>query len=380
MKAPSPVWMDKFLNWSFAISFLVIIFLPFLSEQFNLRTAKSLTENRRLTERPSFKMDSLSFFPLKYEKYYNDNFSFRNFFVQLNSRFSAKTYGISAIPDILIGKEGWLYYVAKSQGNSLEDYKGLVSVDRRILELIRENLEQRTRTLKSQGIQFVVIVAPDKQTIYPEYLPESTKRPRRYPTRLDQIVEYLKKHSTVQILDVRKELLKEKEKGRLPLYKKTDSHWNNFGGFIAYQQILRSLSMEPKLASDFEWKQANQGRGDLANMLALDERITEENQILFTTSFENEISFQEKENNYGTSLEKKSLIATNKDKALPKLLVFQDSFGEALLKFLSYHFRESVFIQSDSYSSAIIEKESPDVVIFEIVERYAPFLADGELK
>lgn len=138
--------------------------------------------------------------------------------------------------------------------------------------------------------------------------------------------------------------------------------------------------MEPKLASDFEWKQANQGRGDLANMLALDERITEENQILFTTSFENEISFHEKENNYGTSLEKKSLIATNKDKALPKLLVFQDSFGEALLKFLSYHFRESVFIQSDSYSSAIIEKESPDVVIFEIVERYAPFLADGELK
>ena len=47
--------------------------------------------------------------------------------------------------DVLIGKNGWLYYVAKSQGNSLEDYKGLISMDKRSLELIRENLEQRTK-------------------------------------------------------------------------------------------------------------------------------------------------------------------------------------------------------------------------------------------
>ena len=83
-------------------------------------------------------------------------------------------------------------------------------------------------------------------------------------------------------------------------------------------------------------------------------------------------------NSYGT-YSVKLRRAINADSSLPKLLVFNDSFGEVLEPFLSLHFRETVFIGSQ-FSSVIIEQEKPDMVIMEVVERYAPSLAWGELK
>jgi alginate O-acetyltransferase complex protein AlgJ len=291
---------NYFLRLVLVVCFLAVIVTPEVMFQLSERPGtSSMNEKRRLAVRPIFVVDSLEIFPKKYEQFYNDNFWFRKYFIQLNSLFTAKTYGISAIPDVLIGKQGWLYYVSKTQGNSLEDYKGLIKLDKRSLELIRENLERRTQSLKLKGIKFVVVVAPDKQSIYPENLPDNAQRKRRYPTRLDQIIKYLKGNSTVQILDVRNALLEEKKANPLPLYKKTDSHWNYLGGFVAYKEIMRSISLEPMKKNDFEWEHVNSGRGDLANMLALNEQITEENMINVKGLFESDLAFQNSEKDYG---------------------------------------------------------------------------------
>ena len=67
--------------------------------------------------------------------------------------------------------------------------------------------------------------------------------------------------------------------------------------------------------------------------------------------FQSELTFAEMENNYGTGYKGKPLVATHKDRSLPKLLIFHDSFGGALQQFLSYHFRESVF-----YSKSLFER------------------------
>lgn len=375
--------LARFLKIAFVTIFLSVVFTPEIVFQLSVKSnTSSILEKRRLADRPIFSFDSVKTFPRKYEQFYNDNFPFRKYLIQINSLFSAKTYGISAIPDVLIGKNGWLYYVSKTQGNSLEDYKGMIRVDKRSLELIREKLEKRTIALKQKGIKFVVVVAPDKQTIYPEHLPDNAQRKRRYPTRLDQIIEYLKTNSSVQILDVRNALLEEKKTATLPLYKKTDSHWNYLGGFIAYQEIMKSISITPKAKNDFEWENLNSGRGDLANMLALDEQITEENTIGVKNLFQSDFSTYNEKRGYGlkNEIEISCTINKNKDTDGKKLLVFHDSFGEGMFKFLCIHFTETVFINTNLFSSSIIEKEKPDIVIFEVVERYAPSLGWGEME
>ena len=373
--------MRQLPNTILVFLFLLIISLPLVDRQLGLRWDSFIsTEKRLLAVQPRFTWNSIVVFPRKYEEYFNDNFSFRTLLVKINSYLLRRAFGLSAIPDVVIGKDGWLYLTSKDYGNSLEDYMGLIDVDQGTLELIRINLEQRTKELQAKGIQFLVVVAPDKQSIYPDYLPDNWKRNKRYSTRLDQVVEYLKAKSTVQILDVRNALLKERKTAQFPLYKKTDSHWNYFGAFVAYQQIMASFSMMPLQKKDFQWQQQTAQSGDLAEMLAASDQYKEENDITFSPIVKSKVTFVETENAYGTSLESKRLVASNKDRLSTKLLVFHDSFGEGLFKFLSNHFGESVFINSNLFSMAIVEKEKPNVVVFELVERFSLSLSWKELK
>ena len=371
----------RFFSTMLTVFFLSIIFLPLIDQTFELDLdKKENTENRVLTARPDFSIDSVASFPRRYEGYFSDNFSFRNLLVNLNSTFTTKAYEISAIPDVLIGKEGWLYFVSKNQGNSREDFMGRLRMSQPDLDSIQSKLECRTRELQTKGIRFLVAVAPDKHSIYPDFLPDQTERKGRYPSRLDQIVRYLDRKSSVKILDLRTTLIEKRDNASFPLFKKTDSHWNYFGAFIAYTEIMKSLQMIPKKESDFQWTQiTNPMGGDLAGMLAASNQFKEENEMMVSPLFKSELTFAEVENNYGTGYKGKPMVATNKDRSLPKLLIFHDSFGGALQQFLSYHFRESVFIGSH-YSSVIVKREKPDVVIVLTVERYVDqILPLGEL-
>ncbi len=382
MKIPNfKSWAIQFPKAILVASFGLIIGFPLVDQSLGLRLdTYVVTEKRPLASPPTFQWKESIQFPKKYETYFNDNFSFRALLIKINSYISRRAFGISAIPDVLIGKDGWLYLTSREYGSSLEDYMGLIDVDLGTLEQIRNNLEQRTKDLQDRGVQFLVVVAPDKQSIYPEYLPDHWRRNNRYLTRLDQVVQYLKDHSSVQVLDVRNSLLKEKRDGNLPLYRKTDSHWNYFGAFVAYQQMMKSLSMVPYKKTDFEWKHQRSQSGDLATMLAAGDQYVEENEVTFSSLETDNISFVESGNNYGTSLENARLVATNRNKLPLKLLVFHDSFGEGFFRFLSVHFGESVFINSNFYSSVIVEKEKPDVVIFELVERFSLSLSWKELE
>jgi hypothetical protein len=62
------------------------------------------------------------------------------------------------------------------------------------------------------------------------------------------------------------------------------------------------------------------------------------------------------------------------DDQLPRLLMYHDSFGLPLARWLSMNFRETVSIPHYSggtiWTLNWIEQTSPDVVIIEIAERY----------
>ncbi len=377
MKEDYKATLVRFFNIALVVSFLCIIFFPLIDHELGLNLDKiKNTEKRNLAKRPHFSIDSIETFPSRYDNYYNDNFSFRNFLVKLNSVITSKAYDLSAIPDVLIGKDGWLFYISKDQGNSREDYMGRLHVNKITLDSIRAKLEQRSRELKLKGIRFLVTIAPDKHSIYPDFLPSNIGKRGRYPTRLDQIIFYLKKNSSVQILDLRDALIKGRDTEPIPSFKMTDTHWNYFGGFLAYQEIMRSLSMIPKQKTDFKWDIIKTNGLDLAGMLGASDQFKEDNEIAFTPLFPNDLTFT-KIDNYEFPMHGNVVISANKDQSLPKLLMFHDSFGGSIQPFLAYHFRESVFI-TDRYSTAEIIKEKPDIVIVEIVERYVDQMLPAE--
>ena len=70
--------------------------------------------------------------------------------------------------------------------------------------------------------------------------------------------------------------------------------------------------------------------------------------------------------NHGNTLTYESRYI--KESSALMVIMFHDSFGEGMVKFIKESFEESIFIWS-SFDMDIIQKERPDVVILELAER-----------
>ena len=63
-----------------------------------------------------------------------------------------------------------------------------------------------------------------------------------------------------------------------------------------------------------------------------------------------------------------------------KLLIFYDSFMDAMQDFLFENFNETTAIWNHILDEEIIEEEKPDTVILEMVERHLDNLLDNKIK
>ncbi len=74
---------------------------------------------------------------------------------------------------MLIGKEDWLYYTGE---NNIQDHECTMPFTKTELAAIRERLLAWNERLQQRGIRFYVVIAPNKESIYPQYLPTGCKQ------------------------------------------------------------------------------------------------------------------------------------------------------------------------------------------------------------
>jgi hypothetical protein len=138
-----------------------------------------------------------------------------------------------------------------------------------VAELVR-----RSEWLASKGIAYVVVVVPDKFTIYPEHLPAWVARGTA-PTPYDRVRDALARDGRVTFVDLRPPLLATKARERL--YFQTDSHWNFNGAIVGYEALMRTVQSKlgDKLAAIAPAKRPPYTRGvdywsgDLLQMLGM---------------------------------------------------------------------------------------------------------------
>jgi len=119
----------------------------------------------------------------------------------------------------------------------------------------------------------------------------------------------------------------------------------------------------------------NTAQGDLAKMLYLTGSMQD---TLITLTAKTPISYQQVDDSFGDS----GFITQQKDstKTGPRLLQFRDSFSKALVPFLSESFMEAAYIWTKSPSLATIDRQNPDLVIIEFVERFSDLWLELQLK
>ncbi|HEX8145337.1 MAG TPA: hypothetical protein VF553_22405 [Pyrinomonadaceae bacterium] len=348
------------------IFFLAALSLPVLGMALHLERSPVHRENRTLAPFPALSLNRhvLGSFPEKFREYFEDHFGFRQTLIGWQARVKVTWLGVSSSRQVLLGKEGWLFQ--PPYDNSTETYRGPRPFTEQQLAQWQRILETRRAWLAQRGIPYLFVVAPEKGSIYPEYMPDAmTPKKLRPETRLDQLLAYMKLHSTVEILDLRPSLSEAKSRHRL--YHKTDTHWNDYGAFVAYRRIMRELSkfrpgLEPAEESDFEISREPSPGLDLAALLGLDDVISEE----YIRMRSRPLGIESPGYSGNT---RPRLVSERSDAGLPRLVMFRDSFANNLIPFLDRHFSRIVYIWNDGFDPQLIETEHPDFVIQEIVER-----------
>jgi hypothetical protein len=177
-------------------------------------------------------------FPGEFERAFGDRFGGRGAMLLLHDRAMVGVFGVSPAPNVMIGRDGWLYFLGE-EGQALNrHYRGTLPIGDAEIAAVATELMRRQRFLASLGIPYVVTIVPDKFTIYPEHLPEWVGAPKA-PTPMERLIAVLQADGNVRVVDLRAPLRDAKARGRV--YHATDSHWNLPGAAVGYDAIMREV-------------------------------------------------------------------------------------------------------------------------------------------
>jgi hypothetical protein len=271
-----PIQRERvFFDWVVIMLFLSFISLPELNRQFQFIPDTITSEQRTLNPYRVFDIRKVSDFTKKFDLFYNDHFGFRLQLMTLSTLIHTSLFGLSGVRHVIIGKYNWLFFnqfgVADPKG--ISSGQGFYPYSAKELMVLQNRLEIENEWFIKRNITFFILPSPDKHSIYPEYLPWQYDSVVG-PSKLTQIFEHMKLHSKLQLIDVKQALLNAKNIYPLNVYFKTDTHWNNIGAFVAYEEIMKRLlviypELLPHRFEDFIQDRKLERRGDLAIMANL---------------------------------------------------------------------------------------------------------------
>lgn len=339
--------------------------------------------NSRLTSPPSiYDNEGILDFTLyakEYENWLDDNIGYKKNFIDLNAIVLYKLLGISTNDDIAAGKSGWLFYKGDNNLEIAQESYPMESVD--YVE-IAQLLNKARVYLKNRGIDFFFVSPAAKPSIYPEYLRGNYTVVETPSTKLYSAV---KKYMDAEFIYLKETMLMEKNNSLL--YYKTDSHWNEYGSFMGYKAIYKTMTdlgiLEGKLP-EVEWGEGLRD-GDLGNMIASEAVIPDEPciQIMLThryaylikdgKEYEELDALKEKMGIQQFSIYKNDICEKGK-----KILVFGDSYfadsGKTnLTDLMAENCSELVYVWGWP-SKSVVDAIQPDVVVFERGERELQYI------
>ena len=343
---------------------------------FRTQAVSSLAdENRTLARWPP--LAAAREFPAAFERAFADRFGAREALLRVHNRLLVRVFGVSPAPNVLIGRDGWLFFKGED-GHALDRfYRGVLPVADRELRAVVDELHRRARYLAAHGIAYVVTIAPDKATIYPEMLPSWVRQVNPRPP-LARLVDMIRGDASIRYVDLRGPLRAAKSHARV--YYATDSHWNSLGAPVAYAEIMRAIAdaLAPRLVAIAPVvlppyvPGVDVYHGDLARMTGDPARFPEPNYAPLWKILAAADSRCAKRQDAGSDAGYEWYACGRP--GLPRAVVYRDSMAIPLIPLLSENFSRVAYVSSHRLDPAFIARERPDVVVEEMVERamFAP--------
>ncbi len=331
----------------------------------------SETENRYLAEwpRPGSSLAGWLAFPTDAERYYDDHLGLRTWMLRGISLVELRLFGTSPSDELIVGKDGWFFF---GDEQAVAHYRGVAPLSDAELKRWERVLLGRRNHLARLGIPFILVLVPEKNLVYPEFMPDSLPRfSERHP--LDQLAKHLREQTDLTVVDLRGPLLRAKARRRV--YHKTDNHWNDVGAYVGYRQIHQALvgalpSFEgnaPVAVRPGSHVTAGMG---LTSIIGLSPWIHEERLDMTPLTSRHSVAVEHRAR-YDRRVQRQLPIALGREHSgLPHAVMFRDSFANALIPYLSENFERILYVWDRDVLPEVIAREKPDVVIQEIVSRF----------
>ncbi len=336
----------------FITAFLLMLVLPFpLYALLHGVLDTTNYENRTFATWQSVADAPLRKKPAAFETWLNDHAAFRNQFMTLHAGLNYKLFHTVQSGEVLLGKEDWLFYKNVSDSKSIDDYQGLNVYSEAQMQQIAVNLNDLQAALARRGTQLCVLIAPNKEGVFAQYMPESI--PVVAQNRTDLLAEYVQKNTQVPFVYPKKALQNGEQ-----TYFKYDTHWNDAGAAIATNALLAAMGRAEVAFSITPSDE--KAEKDLANIAAIYNTLPPDQNFTAAPRVECGETYDETVQGSGTGT----------------LLMLRDSFGAAMMPLVSTQFAESRFVHLNAFEENTFAQTTPDVFVFEVAERNIDRLLD----
>lgn len=349
------------MNKLLLIMFLCVIFFISASNVFKNNTKELIISSIDEVRNSNYDttQEKIKSLISNFENKYNENISCKRTLAKITNILDYKLFHKIDSRAALMGTNNWLFYKTDYDGKPIEDYKGTnLYTDEQIKEIIN-NLKNVQDKFNSENIKFYVMIPPNKEQIYSQYMPPDVEVVNK-EKKADILVKKLKENG-INMLDPKQELLDLKDSAKL--YYRNDTHWNNLGAFIATQHINSAILGERE---EFDInKVIDQGiakKCDLLNILELSNYNDDIEYNYLCKNNDTKVEYElinEKIDSYKSNVD-------NKD----NIFVIGDSFRWALQEWLPKYYSQVNFIHRNDFNPKLIGEMKPNIVIYEIVERH----------
>lgn len=314
-------------------------------------------ENRVLEQKPKFTLGAVESgrFMKQYESYKSDQFAGRDFWVSLKTRV-----------DLIAGKRKANGVFKGSDNYLLED----ISV------MNEEQVKKNTDAIRAFAEEYpelpvYMMLVPNAANVLQDKLP-------LFAVTEDQDAQFAKIQKdlgdSVHWIDVSKTMKKHKNE---EIYYHTDHHWTTLGASYAYETLVKNMKLDPSKVPAFKpYAVANDFNGTLSSTSGYEAGYEEPIYIYAPKkdkdAVEVVVNYVDEQKKTATLYDRSKLkgkdkygmflggnysmldIRTTAD-TTARLLLFKDSYANAVIPFLTPYYREIIVIDPRYYYGDITE-------------------------
>lgn len=378
------IWF-KFLHETFFTKQILIIGFTFIITSywtvtiFEYYTPPASIENRRLAGKP--KLDTIKYNPNyffnEFNSWFTDYFPFRQKLVHCNSLLRIGLFNVSPMPDELVIGNNSEFFTANSF--VLDDFIGKKTFSENELNIMDYAIQTKRKYCKEHNIIFYLIIPPNKQTIYHNFMPYFYQAQEGNLKLLQQVRNRLMLDSAKFYIDVADSLndyfTQHPEKR---VFYKYDLHWSEWGAFKGYQVLMNRIYKDhpeygrPLRDDEVKIDTVYDDQADLAKLIVMNQKFKREKYLITPLKKD---SISETTENYSFA----PIYIYRNPGGTGRILVFRDSYSEQWKLLIAHHFKESIFIWDHKMSAKMIEKYKPDIVLQENSEMLLLYLFENIL-